>query len=87
MDVMDVSDQGGLLRVRDGGEVPVTPMELFFDVVFVFAVTQLSSRLLEHLLGIAHTTLSLRSPSRLWSSSKRNGEPASQHHAPSDGFR
>ena len=30
-------------------------------------------------LGIAHTTFSLRSPSRLWSRSKRNGEPASQH--------
>ena len=46
---MDVSDQGGLLRVRDGGEQPVTPLELFFDLVFVFAVTQLSHLLLEHL--------------------------------------
>jgi len=41
---MDVPDQGGLLRVRDGGQPPVTPLELFFDLVFVFAVTQLSNR-------------------------------------------
>jgi low temperature requirement protein LtrA len=49
VDAMDVSDQGALLRVRDGGEQPVTPLELFFDLVFVFAVTQLSHLLLEHL--------------------------------------
>ena len=46
---MDVSDQGGLLRVRDGGQPPVTPLELFFDLVVVFAVTQLANRLLVHL--------------------------------------
>jgi low temperature requirement protein LtrA len=46
---MHVSDHGGLLRARDEGEQPVTPLELFFDLVFVFAVTQLSHRLLEHL--------------------------------------
>jgi low temperature requirement protein LtrA len=46
---MYVSDQGGPLRARDGGEQPVTPFELFFDLVYVFAVTQLSHRLLEHL--------------------------------------
>jgi len=46
---MYVSDQGGPLRARDGGEQPVTPLELFFDLVYVFAVTQLSHRLLEHL--------------------------------------
>ena len=44
-----VSDHGGLLRARDEGEQPVTPLELFFDLVFVFAVTQLSHRLLENL--------------------------------------
>ena len=38
-----------LLRERDGGEVRVAPLELFFDLVFVFAVTRLSHRLLEHL--------------------------------------
>jgi hypothetical protein len=46
---MHVSDYGGLLRARDGGEQPVTPLELFFDLVYVFAVTQLSHRLLDHL--------------------------------------
>ena len=57
---MDVSDQGGLLRVRDGGQPPVTPLELFFDLVFVFAVTQLSDRLLVHLtLGGTLETLFL----------------------------
>ena len=38
-----------LLRERDGGEARVAPLELFFDLVFVFAVTRLSHRLLEHL--------------------------------------
>jgi low temperature requirement protein LtrA len=43
------SDHGELLRDRDGGEQRVTPFELFFDLVYVFAVTQLSHRLLEEL--------------------------------------
>jgi low temperature requirement protein LtrA len=43
------SDHGGLLRARDGGEQQVTSLELFFDLVYVFAVTQLSHRLLDHL--------------------------------------
>jgi low temperature requirement protein LtrA len=43
------SDSGGLLRARGGGEQRVTPLELFFDLVYVFAVTQLSHRLLDHL--------------------------------------
>ena len=43
------SDHGDLLRDRDGGEQRVTPFELFFDLVYVFAVTQLSHRLLEKL--------------------------------------
>jgi low temperature requirement protein LtrA len=38
-----------LLRVRVPGAQRVTSMELFFDLVFVFAVTQLSHLLLEHL--------------------------------------
>src|SRR5215510_1559849 len=37
-----------LLRSRDH-RAHVTNVELFFDLVFVFAVTQLSHRLLEHL--------------------------------------
>jgi low temperature requirement protein LtrA len=46
---MDVSDQGGLLRVRVGSEARVTPVELFFDLVYIFALAQLSHRLLEPL--------------------------------------
>src|ERR671926_1178342 len=43
------SDHGGLLRTRDGGEQRATPLELFFDLVYVFAITQLSHLLLGHL--------------------------------------
>jgi len=45
---MHVSDQGGLLRARAGGEERVTPLELFFDLVFVFALTQVSGFLADH---------------------------------------
>jgi low temperature requirement protein LtrA len=39
-----------LLRLRQGhGSAPVTQIELFFDLVFVFAVTQLSQTLRAHL--------------------------------------
>lgn len=37
------------LRRRDGGRAAVSNVELFFDLVYVFAVTQLSHRLLESL--------------------------------------
>jgi low temperature requirement protein LtrA len=47
--MMNVSDHGGPLRTRDSGEQRVTPLELFFDLVYVFAVTQLSHLLLDHL--------------------------------------
>src|ERR687890_776393 len=43
------SDHAGLLRTRDEGEQRVTPLELFFDLVYVFAITQLSHLLLDHL--------------------------------------
>lgn len=37
------------LRKRgDGGHIPVTPVELFFDLVYVFTIIQLSHYLLEH---------------------------------------
>jgi low temperature requirement protein LtrA len=39
----------GYLRDDGGGDHRVTPMELFFDLVYVFAITQLSHLLLEHL--------------------------------------
>lgn len=44
-----------LLRVRDGSEAKVSYAELFFDLVYVFAVTQVSHFLLGHLtlLGAA----------------------------------
>jgi low temperature requirement protein LtrA len=58
--MMSVSDQVGLLRSRAGGAERVTPLELFFDLVYVFAVTQLSHRLLEHLtIGNVLETLML----------------------------
>ncbi|MFN4092041.1 MAG: low temperature requirement protein A [Brevundimonas sp.] len=38
-----------LLRNRDGGHARVGFVELFFDLVFVFAITQISHTLLEHL--------------------------------------
>ena len=47
--MVHLSDHGSLLRARGGGAERVTPLELFFDLVYVFAVTQLSHRLLEHL--------------------------------------
>jgi low temperature requirement protein LtrA len=51
-----------LLRERRAHEHSrVTFVELFFDLVFVFAVTQLSHSLLEHLspIGALETTLLL----------------------------
>jgi low temperature requirement protein LtrA len=57
---MNVPDHAGLLRTREGGDQPVAPFELFFDLVFVFAVTQLSHRLADHLtVGHALETLLL----------------------------
>jgi low temperature requirement protein LtrA len=54
------SDAVGVLRVREEGEQRVTPLELFFDLVYVFAVTQLSHLLLDHPnLGGALQTLFL----------------------------
>lgn len=51
---MDVSDRGDLARARIGGEQRVTPLELFFDLVFVFALTQVTGFLTHHLtwLGV-----------------------------------
>jgi len=52
---------GDLLRHRDGGHARVGFVELFFDLVFVFAITQLSHTLLEHLtwLGLLQAALLL----------------------------
>ena len=54
--------RGNYLRVRKGHEHSrVTFVELFFDLVFVFAITQVSHFLLEHfsLVGIGQTILLL----------------------------
>lgn len=51
---MGLSDKQHLFRSRGEGhgDSAVTPIELFFDLVFVFAITQLSHRLLEHLTPV-----------------------------------
>src|SRR3712207_5833958 len=46
---MDLSDQGGVPQARVGGAQRVTPLELFFDLVFVFALTQVTGFLIHHL--------------------------------------
>ena len=48
-------------RTRDGHEQRVTTLELFYDLVFVFAITQVSHLLLEHLTweGAAQSALVL----------------------------
>lgn len=52
---------GKLLRQRDGTHARVSFAELFFDLVFVFAITQLSHSLLEHptVEGFVHTLMLL----------------------------
>jgi low temperature requirement protein LtrA len=54
-------DGSSLRRTRQDGRPRVTNMELFFDLVYVFAVTQLSHLLLEHLNwhGAAQTAMLL----------------------------
>ncbi len=59
----------GMLRVRAPGEHSrVTTFELFFDLIFVFAVTQLSHTLAEHLSaeGLLHTTILLLAVWWVW---------------------
>ena len=58
-----------LLRERkDGSEAKVGPVELFFDLVFVFAVTQLSHFLLHHLtpLGVVQACVLLMAVWWVW---------------------
>jgi low temperature requirement protein LtrA len=58
----------GLLRQRGDGRPRVTFIELFFDLVFVFAITQLSHHLLENLTlhGALQTLLLLLAVWRAW---------------------
>ncbi|MFC5475774.1 low temperature requirement protein A [Paraherbaspirillum soli] len=46
---MTIWGQANLMRARDGSEAKVLSVELFFDLVYVFAVTQLSHHLLHNL--------------------------------------
>lgn len=57
----EVTHRASLLRSREAEAQEVTRFELFFDLVFVFAITQLSHLLLGHLslLGAAQTLLLL----------------------------
>lgn len=52
---------GDLLRSRDGGHARVGFVELFFDLVFVFAITQISHTLLAYLtwMGVLQATILL----------------------------
>jgi low temperature requirement protein LtrA len=56
------------LRRRTGGDAQVTNVELFFDLVYVFAVTQLSRHLAEHLTaaGAGRTALLLAMVWLVW---------------------
>ena len=59
-----------LLRSRNNshGNAPVTPIELFFDLVFVFAVIQLSTELRLHLtaIGLLHTLIEFAAVWWVW---------------------
>jgi low temperature requirement protein LtrA len=66
---MKQTSSASLLRERkDGSEARVGSVELFFDLVFVFAVTQLSHFLLHHLtpLGAVQTCLLLMAVWWVW---------------------
>lgn len=66
---MPFGSKANLLRVKQGhAHHRVTFVELFFDLVFVFAVTQLSHTLLEHFtpLGAAQTLLLLFAVWLIW---------------------
>lgn len=61
--------KANLFRTRNAhGHAPVTNIELFFDLVFVFAITQLSHGLLEHLtlLGGLQTLILLLAVWWVW---------------------
>lgn len=60
--------RSGVLRVRSGEHERVTYVELFFDLVFVFAVTQLSHLLLDHStpLGVLQVAILLSAVWWVW---------------------
>ncbi len=55
----EANSRRSLLRNHGGGHAPVSFLELFFDLVFVFAITQLSHFLKDHLtwLGFAQSLI------------------------------
>ncbi|RYF93417.1 MAG: low temperature requirement protein A [Caulobacteraceae bacterium] len=57
-----------MLRPRTGHHAPVGNVELFFDLIFVFAITQLSHSLIEHptAAGLLHTALLLGAVWWVW---------------------
>ncbi|HKG24122.1 MAG TPA: low temperature requirement protein A, partial [Thermomicrobiales bacterium] len=66
--MMDRFSFPGLLREPGDGRARVTSVELFFDLVYVFAVTQLSHHLIEHLSlhGAVQTFLLLSAVWTAW---------------------
>jgi low temperature requirement protein LtrA len=58
---MSIGGHLGWLRERGEGQAEVRPVELFFDLVYVLAVTQLTHHLLDHLslAGAGETLLLL----------------------------
>ena len=49
---MNLSDRGGVPPARIRVEQRATPLELFFDLVFVFALTQVTGFLSHHLMWL-----------------------------------
>jgi low temperature requirement protein LtrA len=70
VDAMDLSDQGGVPRVRMGGEQRVTPLELFFDLLFVFTLTQVTDFLSHQLtwVGVLQAAALLAALWAVWTS-------------------
>jgi low temperature requirement protein LtrA len=60
--------KGPLLRSADPESQRVTTIELFFDLVYVFAITQLSHRLVDHLtwVGALQTAILLMAVWQAW---------------------
>ena len=65
---MTIASRSNVLRARGQGHARVGFMELFFDLVFVFAITQLSHTLLAHfsLLGAVQSLMLLLATWWVW---------------------
>src|SRR3546814_12327401 len=71
----NASARRSMLRNPGGGHTPVNYLELFFDLVFVFAITQLSHGLLHHLNchGLAESLVLFLAGGGAWIERKRVG--------------